>query len=145
MGINMAQSTIWWVLAGGFVAVELLSGTFYLLMLAMGMAAAALAAHSGASMTVQLVVAALVGGGAVVAWRAFKQSRPATPVAQANRDVNLDIGEVVHVDVWSAEGTASVKYRGANWQVMLAPGQPAAPGAYAIVEVMGNRLIVKPA
>ncbi len=141
----MAQSTIWWVLAGGLVAVELLSGTFYLLMLAMGMAAAALAAHFGASMTVQLVVAALVGGGAVVAWRAFKQSRPATPVAEANRDVNLDIGEVVHVDAWSAEGTAIVKYRGANWQVALAPGQPSAQGAYAIVEVMGNRLIVKPA
>ena len=51
MGINMAQSTIWWVLAGGFVAVELLSGTFYLLMLALGMAAAALAAQAPKSQT----------------------------------------------------------------------------------------------
>jgi len=140
----MAQSTIWWVLAGIFIAVELLSGTFYLLMLALGMAAAAMAAQLGASTTVQLVVAALVGGGAVIAWRAFKQRRPAKPAAQANRDVNLDIGEVVHIDAWSAEGTASVKYRGANWQVVLAPGQASAPGAHTIVEVAGNRLIVTP-
>lgn len=144
MGLNMAQSTIWWVLAGGLIAVELLSGTFYLLMLSIGMAAAALAAQLGASPTVQLVVAALVGGGAVIAWRAFKQSRPAKPTAQANRDVNLDIGEVVHVDAWSAEGTASVRYRGANWQAVLAPGQAPAPGAHTIVEVTGSRLIVTP-
>ena len=140
----MAQSTIWWVLAGSFIAAELLSGTFYLLMLAIGMAAAALAAQLGANTTGQLVVAALVGGGAVVAWRAYKQRRPARPLAQANRDVNLDIGEVVHVDAWSAEGTASVKYRGANWQVVLAPGQSPAPGGHTIVEVTGNRLIVTP-
>ena len=140
----MAQSTIWWVLAGGLIAVELLSGTFYLLMLAIGMAAAALAAQLGADTKVQLMVAALVGGGAVIAWRAFKQSKPNEPVAQASRDVNLDIGELVHVEAWSAESTANVKYRGANWQVALAPGQTARPGGHTVVAVTGSRLIVKP-
>jgi membrane protein implicated in regulation of membrane protease activity len=51
---------------------------------------------------------------------------------------------VVQVDAWDAEGHANVKYRGANWQVTLAPGFPATPGAFTIAEVMGNRLIVKP-
>jgi hypothetical protein len=32
----MADSTVWWLLAGAAVAVELLTGTFYLLMLAIG-------------------------------------------------------------------------------------------------------------
>ena len=41
----MAESTLWWLLAGGIVAAELLTGTFYLLMLALGVAAAAIAAH----------------------------------------------------------------------------------------------------
>ena len=54
------------------------------------------------------------------------------------------VGEVVQVDAWDAEGHANVKYRGANWQVALAPGFPATPGAFTIAEVMGNRLIVKP-
>ena len=47
-GGAMADSTVWWLLAGAAVAVELMTGTFYLLMLAIGLAAAALAAHAGA-------------------------------------------------------------------------------------------------
>ena len=141
----MAESTVWWVLAGALIAVELLSGTFYLLMMAIGLVAAALTAQIGASLSMQLVVAALVGGGAVIAWRAYKQRRPSAPRASANPDVNLDVGETVHVEAWDAEGHASVKYRGANWQVVIAPGITAVPGACTIVEVLGNRLIVKPA
>jgi len=37
-------STLWWVIAGTLVALELATGTFYLLMLALGAAAGALAA-----------------------------------------------------------------------------------------------------
>ena len=59
----MAESTLWWLLAGGLIALELLTGTFYLLMLSLGVAGAAIAAHLGASVTVQLVVAAVLGGG----------------------------------------------------------------------------------
>ncbi|MGA8787294.1 MAG: NfeD family protein, partial [Polaromonas sp.] len=32
----MSESSIWWLLAGAAVAVELMTGTFYLLMLAVG-------------------------------------------------------------------------------------------------------------
>jgi membrane protein implicated in regulation of membrane protease activity len=144
MRVNMAESTVWWVLAGAVIAVELLSGTFYLLMFAIGLAAAAVAANLGASLSAQVVVAAVVGGGAVIAWRAYKQRRPTAPRASANPDVNLDVGETVHVAAWDADGHASVKYRGANWQVVIAPGNTAVPGACTIVEVLGNRLIVKP-
>src|SRR5688500_16392511 len=63
--VRMAEPTVWWLLAGAAVAVELATGTFYLLMLALGMAAAAIAAHLGASIPLQLVTAAVVGGGAV--------------------------------------------------------------------------------
>lgn len=139
----MAESTIWWVLAGAVVAIELLTGTFYLLMLSMGLVAAAITAHLGATATVQLVVAAVVGGGSVVAWRRYKQKSPSTLPASANRDVNLDVGESVHVDVWSPDGTSSVKYRGANWQVSLVPGATPSPGLHNIVEVIGSRLIVE--
>ena len=61
----MAPSTLWWLLAGAAIALELLTGTFYLLMLALGMAGAAVAAHLGAGTVVQLLIAAGVGGGAV--------------------------------------------------------------------------------
>ncbi|MBG9386978.1 NfeD family protein [Caenimonas aquaedulcis] len=138
----MAESTIWWLLAGTAVAVELLTGTFYLLMLAIGLAAAALAAHAGAGTSVQLVVAAVVGGGAVTAWHLLRPRQPAGP-ASANRDVNMDVGETVQVDAWNPDGTASVRYRGANWTVVpFAPGT-AATGAHRVREVVGSRLVVE--
>ena len=139
----MAESTIWWVFAGAAIAVELVTGTFYLLMLSMGLSAAAIAAYLGASVPVQLVVAALVGGGAVVAWRGYKQKSPSALPASANHDVNMDVGATMQVDSWNPDGTSSVKYRGANWQVSLVPGATPAPGIHRIVEVVGSRLIVK--
>jgi membrane protein implicated in regulation of membrane protease activity len=141
--VNMEQSTVWWVFAGVVIAVELMTGTFYLLMLAIGLMAAAIAAHLGGSTPVQLVVAALVGGGFVLAWRRYKQKIPSALPASANRDVNLDVGETVQVDAWSPDGTSTVKYRGAKWSVALVAGTPAAPGRYCIVEVLGSKLIVK--
>ena len=139
----MAESTIWWAMAGALITVELLTGTFYFLMLAIGLAAAAIAAHLGASTVVQLVVAAVIGGGSVVVWRGYKQKTPSAPRASANRDVNLDVGETVLVEAWGPDGSSAVKYRGAHWDVSLVAGETPAPGKHQIVEVVGNRLLVK--
>ena len=43
----MSESTLWWLLAGAAVGLELVTGTFYLLMIALGLGAAAMAAHLG--------------------------------------------------------------------------------------------------
>ncbi len=139
----MAESTIWWLCAGAAVAVELLTGTFYLLMLAVGLAAAAVAAQLGAGTVPQLLVAAAVGGGSVGGWHMRQLRRPAAPPASANRDVNLDIGETIHVDAWNADGTATVKYRGANWTVIHRSGNTPSTGAHRVAEVIGSRLLVE--
>jgi membrane protein implicated in regulation of membrane protease activity len=138
----MAESTIWWLLAGAAVAVELVTGTFYLLMLAVGLAAAALAAHAGLSMAPQLVVAAAVGGGAVAAWYTLKKKRPGDLSPRADRSVNLDVGEIVQIDSWSVDGTASVMYRGARWTAIHRPGVAPAPGPHRVAELVGSRLLV---
>jgi membrane protein implicated in regulation of membrane protease activity len=142
MGDYMAQSTIWWFLAGGAVALELLSGTFYLLMLALGLCAGALAAHAGTSSAVQFLVAAAIGGGAVSGWRMVRKRRVVSLPAGSNRDVNLDVGETVQVQAWNPDGTATVKYRGAQWTVMHRSGQVPSTGAHTVVEVVGSRLVV---
>lgn len=139
----MAPSTLWWLLAGTAVAIELVTGTFYLLMLAVGLAAAALSAHLGGSFTVQIVVAAVVSAGTVLGWRQYRKSQPNSLPANANRDVNLDIGETVQVDTWNTDGTSIVKYRGANWSVASVSGGPLSAGPHQVVEVMGSRLIVR--
>ena len=139
----MADSTIWWVLTGGAVLVELVTGTFYLLMVALGLAAGAVAAHLGLAMPAQLITSAVVGAGAVVGCYQFKKRRGAAELpASSNRDVNLDVGETVQVDAWNPDGTASVKYRGAQWTVMHRPGNAPTAGAHRVAEVIGNRLLV---
>jgi membrane protein implicated in regulation of membrane protease activity len=136
-------STGWWIAAGVLVAAELASGTFYLLMLALGAVVGALAAHAGMGFNGQLISAAMVGIGAVAAWHLVRRrSGPAVPVAQ-NRDVNLDVGERVEVQAWHADGTGSAMYRGARWDVRhVGPGEPQ-PGWHVIRSVEGNRLHVE--
>ena len=56
--MDLSASTLWWLVAGALVAVELATGTFYLLMLSLGCVAGALAAHAGLSDTPQMVTAA---------------------------------------------------------------------------------------
>ena len=139
----MSESTIWWLLAGAAVALELVTGTFYLLMLAVGMIAGALAAHLGASLIVEIVTASLVGGGAVAAWHWKRSQSPRPAPANANRDVQMDIGETVHVQQWNDDATASVKYRGAQWTVELADRNAVPePGFFKVQQLNGNRLVV---
>jgi len=141
----MAESTWWWLLTGALVAVELATGTFYLLMLAIGAAAGALAAHLGLPLTGQLVAAAVVGAAAVMGWHLHSRRRPGDPSVRSLRSVNLDVGEVLHIEQWNADGTATVKYRGASWTVIQRPGNAFVPGAYRVTELVGNRLLVEKA
>lgn len=138
----MADWSYWLAAAGLTVILELFTGTFYLLMVAVGLLAGSAAALLGFGEAVQLVVAALVGVGATVALRRSRFGKLHGQV-QAGRDpnVNLDIGQTVHVPAWQ-DGAARVMYRGALWDVELAPGAAAAPGQYTIREVRGSRLIV---
>ncbi len=138
----MANSTLWWLLAGSTVALELFTGTFYLLMLAVGMSAGALAAHAGLELPGQLAVAAITGSALVVAWYFIKKRRASDPSVRSLRSVNLDVGEILQIDEWNADGTASVKYRGAQWTVIHRPGNTPTPGSYRVSELVGSRLLV---
>ncbi len=143
--MDFAYSTFWWVLAGLAVAAELATGTFYLLMIALGLAAGAVAAHLGLSVTAQVALAALVAGGSTALWhwRRFRNPRTTVPLAQ-NRDVNLDVGERVTVIAWTPERTTRVSYRGSAWTARLPPGAPAEPGEHIISAVEGNWLVLAP-
>ena len=144
--MDVSAATGWWVAAGIVIAAELGTGTFYLLMIALGLAAAAVAAHLGMPLPAQMVTGAVVGAGATAAWYWYRRQRGSSDnAAHQNRDVNLDIGERVHVAAWSADGTAQVRYRGSGWTARLAPGAPASPGEHVVSAVEGNWLVVLPA
>jgi membrane protein implicated in regulation of membrane protease activity len=137
--------TWWWLAAGILVAAELLSGTFYLLMLALGAAAGALTAHLGAGAVTQIAVAAVVGAGATAGWHVRRARSPRSAPAARNRDVLIDIGEQVMVRAWGEDGSTHVQYRGANWAAQLAPGATPRTGAHVIVAVQGSQLQLAPA
>jgi membrane protein implicated in regulation of membrane protease activity len=140
--LNMADTTLWWLLTGGAVAVELLTGTFYLLMLALGMAAAAVSAHLGVGLATQLVIAAAVGGGAVLLWHYQRLQRGTPPSGQSNPSGSLDVGETVQISNWHPDGTADLQYRGAHWIAIHRPGVVPSPGTHRVAELVGNRLMV---
>lgn len=139
----MDISTLWWSLAGIAVAAELMTGTFYLLMLATGLAAGAICSHLGMNLSMQLVVASLVGGGAVIAWHFLRSKKAAGKHAEFNSDVNMDIGQTVQIEQWQQDGMASIKYRGSSWTAQLQTGSSSDAGSYSIEQVVGSRLIVR--
>ena len=150
----MAFSSFWWLLAGLAVIAEMLTGTVYLLLIGAGFVAAALAAHLGLAPTLQIMLAALVGAALVFGWwRIRAPARRAAVSAQTDASLNLDIGQTVMVDHWSADGTASVMHRGARWTVLAQGGAGAASGAtaalpapapYRIVALSGSAFVVAP-
>ena len=143
--MDFPPATFWWLAAGLAVAAELATGTFYLLMIALGLAAGALAAHLGLGVTGQIIVAALLGGGATAVWHWRRFNQPQSPPARENHDVNLDIGERVSVSAWAADHTARVQYRGSMWTARLAPGAAATAGEHRVAAVEGNWLVLAPA
>lgn len=155
---------IWLMAAGVVVLVELFTGTFYLLMVALGMAVGALAGRLDAPLVWQWLLAG--GVGALASWLLHKSKygyRQNRLDSTRNPDVNMDIGQQLQVDNWRDQGhgrfVARAHYRGAQWDVQLQSaghhGQAAAgdandtlaavaPGMFRIVEVQGSCLIVKP-
>ncbi len=137
----MSNATMWWVLSGVLVALELVTGTFYLLMLGLGSVAAALTAMVGYGLNTQLVSAAIVGGLGAVLLGQWRKRQTTTP--QEALDQHLDLGATVMVEAWDTQGTAQVKHRGAAWTAVLAPGQSATPGTHRIQAMSGNRLVLE--
>lgn len=140
--MDWSTATVWWIAAGLLVAAELASGTFYLLMLAVGACAGALAAHLGLGETTQMVMAAIVGGTAVIALNRRRSRGSKDAPAASNPDMNLDIGQSVQVDAWSADGLAQVQYRGAAWQARFIGSAPARSGRHVIRAVEGSCLLL---
>jgi len=137
----MADWIMWLVAAGVLVALELFSGTFYLLMVAIGALAGAAMAFLRVDLPGQMLAAAIVGILATVLLRRSRYGKTAAGDAQRDPNVNLDIGQTVQVTHW-VDGAARVMYRGALWDVELAPGAEARGGIFIIREVRGSKLIV---
>lgn len=138
---------IWFVIAAVALILELLSGTFFLLLVAVAAAGAGVVAWFGGEVTWQLLAFCILGiAGFVILRSSGLLKRGQRNDASRNRDVNLDIGQIVQVNEWTPAKTAIVQYRGAQWQVRLdsAAHIIPAPGHYQISDIDGIVFIVLP-
>lgn len=137
----------WLAFAGVVVILELFTGTFYLLMVAFGLLAGAVAAWCNLSAAFQMVVAAVVGAGATLALHKSKFGWREKQDVSRDPNVNMDIGQSIKVEFWEDQGngkfTARAMYRGAMWDVDL-QHSAAFAGTFIIEEVRGSRLLVRP-
>jgi membrane protein implicated in regulation of membrane protease activity len=145
----MSETLLWWIGAGLVVGAELLTGTVYLLLLSIGMAAAGWTARMGAPPAKQMLVCAVVGGLAMALLWQWRRHQRRAGTGQASSTNDLDIGQRVHVNHWPHGGLATVHYRGAPWQAEWTragsdAAPPTGPGDYAIVAVNGPRLVLGP-
>jgi membrane protein implicated in regulation of membrane protease activity len=139
--MTMAEWMGWLAAAGVLVILELFTGTFYLLMIAIGLAVGGIVAVLGAGGPAQTIAAAAIGVLATALLHRSRFGRPARHEPARDRNVNLDIGQRVTVPAWE-HGRARVMYRGALWDVELGQGATPQAGDFRIVEVQGSRLVV---
>ena len=135
----------WFGLAALALIGEVASGgTFYLLLVALGLAGGGVAAALGLGLPWQLAICALVALIGLLLLRRTGVLKKREINSASNVNVNLDIGQIVQVEIWTPANMTRVWYRGAHWQATLAAGHVAAPGAHVITEIRGTRLILTP-
>ena len=131
-----------WAIAGiVLIIVEMLTGTFYLLVLGIAALAAAGAAWLGQSFWVQAVVTAAVTVAGVILVIRF---RGKGTIAQKR---SLDVGQSVSIESWisEADGLARVNYRNAQWEARVTGERVPGGKVFYIHAVEGNTLVVSPA
>ena len=129
-----------WLIAGFLlVIVELVSGTFYLVVLGVAALAGGAVAYAGLPVSVQAVVAAALAVGGVF-W-VNRVRRRSTGVKMRS----LDIGQPARFDRWvdRAAGQARVKHRDALWDATVVGEISGEPGeVLTVISIDGNTLKV---
>jgi membrane protein implicated in regulation of membrane protease activity len=113
----MESYVVWLIMGLVLIAVELTTGTFYLLVLGIAAMAGSVTAYLGGSFSIQAVVASVIGvAGVFVVNHWFKNRKDLTKGTN-----NMDLGQSVIFECWTNEAArmARVKYRGASWDAQL--------------------------
>lgn len=137
----MAYWILWLAAAGILAVAEMMTGTFYLLVFAVGAAVACIAAYAGMGLPLQILAAAATSFGG---WLVLKKMRPlGKQVApESDPNLNMDIGAIVRIA--SVEnGRIAVTHRGTKWDAAIEGNRPARTDRdYVITAVRGSQLIL---
>jgi len=135
------EGYLWWAIAGmTLIIAELLTGTFYLLVIGVAGLAGAAVSYLNYSLGVQAVVAAAVATIGVVLVNRYRVTQ-----SKSGSGASLDVGQSVVLDSWvnKKDGLARVRYRNALWDAKILDEQaPEVGSALYIRNVEGNTLHV---
>jgi membrane protein implicated in regulation of membrane protease activity len=135
----MDPGIVWAVIGLVLVIVELLTGTFYLLMLGVAAFGAALAAWLGLQFGPQAIVAAALAGVGCYGVHVYREKN------RRQQMPPIDSGMPASFESWVDTGArlARVRYRGASWDARVEGGEGLEPGATVYVLASeGNTLRV---
>ena len=134
----MSDYWMWWIAGAALIAAELVTGTFYLLVIGLALVCGGVAAWLGAAIPVQWLIAAALGVVGTVLLQRWKRGLAASTPPQKG----LDIGQMVQVQSWGSAGTARVAYRGSTWDAEVAtPDTPRTETMY-IAGMRGSVLLL---
>jgi len=135
----MQPYIFWFVAAFVLIAVELMTGTLYLLVVALGAAAGGVVALLGFGFGMQMLAAAVVAAGGIGLLKAFKIG----PNERRDKtNFSMDVGQAVEVIERRPDGSLRVNYRGSQWDAQIEGSVPYAAGPLYIRETRGSTLIV---
>ena len=138
----MDQWLLWVIVGMVLVIAELVTGTFYLLVLGAGALAAAVVAWAGGNELIQAMVAGAVAIGGAWYVHHWHEAHRKSDEGRANF---LDRGQPVVLEGWANEaaGLARVRYRGASWDARVATSIKPVPGATLYIDSQdGGTLVV---
>ncbi len=107
----MEPYLIWLLVGFGLVIVELLTGTFYLLMLGAAAFGGAVVAYAGHPFEAQVIIAAIIAAIGCYGVHVYRGRNSKEKMA------SVDAGQPANFEQWVDEGggLARVRYRGASW------------------------------
>jgi membrane protein implicated in regulation of membrane protease activity len=135
----MEEDLLWAILGLALVIVELLTGTFYLLMLGIAAFGAALAAWLGQGIGVQAIVAAVISGLGCYGVHLYRAKNSTQQMP------HIDAGQPASFENWVDPGArlARVRYRGASWDAQVEGEAAVETGTpLYVVSTHGNTLKV---
>ncbi|MCW5606260.1 MAG: NfeD family protein [Burkholderiales bacterium] len=136
----MEEYLLWFLAGIALIIAELLTGTFYLLVLGVAALAGGGTAYLGFSFWAQAVVAVAAAVIGVLLVGRYRSGAPEKNGATQH----LDVGQSVLLDSWvsEAEGLARVSYRNALWNARVEGAHASGDKVFYIRAVDGNTLHV---
>lgn len=134
----MTMYYLWWIAAAILVGVEMMTGTFYLLVLAVAAIGGGFLAYFGVDFWLQVAGTTILAVAGTYLLHEWKKKNATQPKLSAN----LDVGQRVRVNEWRDDGTARVSYRGTQWDAILETDVTPRSEQMVIVGTRGSQLVL---